>query len=48
MDHYPFDFDRSGELDAFERAAELQFINDVFMSDDETDDDTDFFFDDDF
>ena len=34
-----FDFNRDGELNAFERAAELQFLHDVILreEDEETD-----------
>ena len=35
-----FDFNRDGELNAFERAAECQFFNEVLMKDD-TDCDSD-------
>lgn len=50
MDHYLFDFDRNGEIDAFERAAEFQFLDECFSSDNDCDDyfDDDTFFDDDF
>ena len=42
-----FDFNGDGELDIFERAAELQFLNDVVFGEEDSDDD-DFGFEDDF
>lgn len=37
-----FDFNRDGELNSFERAAELQFLHDVILrEDDEETDETD-------
>ena len=42
MDRYPFDFDRNGEIDEFERAAEFQFLDGIFSSDDDFDDDPSF------
>ena len=41
-----FDFNRDGEMDVFECAAELQFLDEVVMADNEDEDtnfDTDFF-----
>ena len=41
-----FDLNHDGKMNAFERAAEMQFLHDVVMAEDETDD-TDFEFDED-
>lgn len=36
-----FDFNRDGKMDAFERAAECQFLDEVVFSDDSSDGDSD-------
>ncbi len=36
-----FDFNRDGKLDAFERAAEFQFFNDVVLRDEEEENEDD-------
>lgn len=36
-----FDFNSDGKMDAFERAAEYQFLNDVVFADDDTSEDED-------
>lgn len=43
-----FDFNADGEIDAFERAAEFQFLQDVVMAEDEDEDPLDLELDEDF
>ena len=38
MRRSPFDFNRDGEMDSFERAAEFAFLNDL-LQDEESDED---------
>lgn len=39
MRRSPFDFNRDGEMDSFERAAEFAFLNDLLQGEDSDEDD---------
>ena len=39
----PFDFNRDGKLDSFEKAAEFAFLNDLLKDEDADDCDSDLF-----
>lgn len=39
MRRSPFDFNRDGEMDSFERAAEFTFLNDLLRGEDSDEDD---------